>query len=187
LAQTQTVHYDVLVDGVCRKSNAFIGKTVTMQKNKKLDVDKFLFQTNDGIVDSPIKTTSIATDVEFVEKGPASLGIMELRLYILRRHGDSHALRDVPIYLEQKGDGHDTENPVGYSELKPEFTMAYDKESAILDDKDASRNRKKVEAKRPGNEPWAIFRFHYRTRGKDTERLTLTKLIIPQRLLRKWI
>lgn len=158
--------YDALVDGVLRKSNSCVGKAVAVQKNKKLDCGTFLFRTDDGVLDSDLLVAPTPSALSLKEGNPSTIGIIELRVSVLRRFDEKHALVDVPTYLSCKDEGQERlDEPFTFTETKPILTMTFDKECVALDNVKANRGKKKVLAARPGLAPWAIFRFHYRTKG----------------------
>ena len=62
-----------------------------------------------------------------------------------------------------------------YSSITPQFAMTFEKDVPALDKTKAAAAQRKMQAKRPGTEPWAIFRFHYRDkRTFDSIQLDLT-------------
>lgn len=161
-----TVQYDISIDGVCRKANIYASKTVTNQRTKKIGCEKFLFQTEHGIVDSEIIVRPLPTKIKLQKDASATLGTIELRLSIVRRFGDQHALQDIPPYFDCMDEGYDEEKSVGYKELFPDLRMGFEKDCATLDIRKANAEERKMKAARPGGEPWAIFRFHYRNKGE---------------------
>lgn len=163
------------VDGICRKSTTYIGKSVSKQSNKKLDADKFLFKTDNGsIVETEILVAKVPSHIFLEEQGDRSLGTIELRIYVLRRAGDDHALQDIDPYYAVKEEGfipsncEGSESEMGFTTIPPQYTMTYEKNVTPLDAKTAKRHRTKMDGKRPGAEAWAVFRFHFRSNGMCT-------------------
>jgi hypothetical protein len=163
---TTTIQCDVLVDGICRKAVMYSGKAMTVEKVKKISVEKFLFSSTDGVIESNLVLKPIDEAVLIQENATITLGTIELRVYVLRHLEDKHALRDVPTYYEREGDGHDANEPVGFKSIKPDFTMTHEENRPILDNRKAKAEQRKMKSARPGNEAWAVFRFHYRDGGK---------------------
>lgn len=158
------------VDGICRRSNTYIGKSVSKQSNKKLDADKFLFKTDKGsIVETEILVAKAPSHISPEEQGDRSLGTIELRIYVLRRAGDDHALQDIDPYYAVKEEGftpskfEDSDIEMGFTTIPPQYAMTYEKNVTPLDEKTAKRYRTKIDGKRPGAEAWAVFRFHFRS------------------------
>jgi hypothetical protein len=92
---------------------------------------------------------------------------LELRVYITQQLGVSHALTGITKYDSVKG--HDIEDDedeaATYNKIVPTFRMAFEENCASLEKTKASRELLQMEARRPGTEPWAIFRIHYRSKG----------------------
>ncbi|KAF2790732.1 hypothetical protein K505DRAFT_390444 [Melanomma pulvis-pyrius CBS 109.77] len=169
---TMVVGYDVIIDGVCRKHHTYHGKQVTLQKNKKLDAEQFLFKTSSGeIVDTELLVAKIPADI-VKEEGARGLGTIEVRVYVLRRFGDEHALQGIEPYYAVKEEGHTShavdgnnfDKTVGFTNVPPEFIMTYQKNVAALEGNIVKRVKTKMDKQRPGAEPWAIFRFHFRNK-----------------------
>lgn len=160
--QTHTVAYDVKIDGVCRKANSYIGKSVQLQKNKKLDFEKFLYQTPDGIIDTDMLVTTHSGSVVLSKEAPETIGTIELRVYVTRQFGVEHEIDDARRF-DKAEDDTDTAR---YKDIAPQYQMTFEKNCSTLEGSKANREKKKINAKRPGTEPWAIFRFHYRSKGE---------------------
>jgi hypothetical protein len=105
------------------------------------------------------------------EKGDRSLGTVELRIYVLRRAGDEHALQDIDPFYAVKEEGltpsdlEECESEMSFTKISPQFMMTYEKKVTPLDAKIAKRHRTKIDGTRPGTEAWAVFRFHFRSKG----------------------
>ncbi|KAF2876463.1 hypothetical protein BDV95DRAFT_650561 [Massariosphaeria phaeospora] len=166
-----TIAYDAFVDGVLRRANSYKGKSVTRQNNKKLDVDRFLYKTEDGILETEIIATSIPSTVTVQENEPDTIGTLELRIYVLRQFGEEHTLQGVQTYLwssdELEGDNSST---TGYTTIAPQFMMEYEKNCGQLDKSKSNREQRKCQELRPGRAPWVIFRFHYRSKESIKEK-----------------
>lgn len=52
---------------------------------------------------------------------------------------------------------------VTYNTLPPNLLMGFNENCEVLNTAEANRAKKKMTCRRPGAEPWAVFRFHYRT------------------------
>jgi hypothetical protein len=157
------------VDGVLRKASSYIAKTVHQHKNKKLDIETFLCKDNKGIIDTDMHVAPLSETTVSKGDGPETVGTMELRLFVTRQLGVSHSLGDIKTYNNTKGNVEDDEE-VGeaamYKQLAPEFQMAFEMNAATLERSKLLREQRKITARRPGTEPWAIFRFHYRSIGQ---------------------
>lgn len=164
--QTLTVAYDFVVDGVCRKANSYSSKSVQVQKNKKLDFDKLLYQTPDGVIDTDVIVSSRSGPVILNKDAPETIGTIELRVYITRQFGVEHEIKETRKYDEVDGDSNTDIQVASYKDVPPEFHLTFETNCSTLDGAKGNREKRKVYAKRPGNKPWAIFRFHYRTKGK---------------------
>jgi hypothetical protein len=162
-----TIAYDAVIDGVHRKASLYSAKSVHNQKNKKLDTDGFLYSTNKGPIETIAQIALLSDVVTIRGEGPETVGTIELRLYITRQLGVSHAISNLHHYSK---DEDNIEDEVLYSatyqQIEPTFRMEFEKNSAPLNMAKSNRELRKMEARRPGMEPWAIFRFHYRSKGK---------------------
>lgn len=110
------------------------------------------------VASASIKTSTKADCVETV-------GTVELRLFVLRREGEEHRISNASTYYNQKHTSGDKVT-VQYKSIAPEFVMEFEENCAALDKNAASKMNQKINARRPGREVWAIFRFHYRSMGQ---------------------
>ncbi|KZM20962.1 uncharacterized protein EKO05_0008450 [Ascochyta rabiei] len=161
---TLAVSYDFLVDGVCRKAHIYASKSVQLQKSKKLEFEKFLYQTPDGVIDTDILVSPHSEPVTHSKDAPETIGTMDLRVYITRQLGIEHDINDIHKYDEIKDNANIGARVASYKDVAPQFHMTFEKNCSTLDGAKGNRERRKVYAKRPGTEPWAIFRFHYRSK-----------------------
>lgn len=164
--QTLAVAYDCIVDGVCRKANAYAGKSVQLQKNKKLDVESFLYQTPDGVIDTQMSVTPYAGTSILSKESPETIGTVEIRVYITRQFDVEHTIDNASTYDNVDEGSEPASSVADYKDVPPQFQMTFEKNCSTLETGKSKREKKKVYAKRPGTEPWAIFRFHYRTKGR---------------------
>jgi hypothetical protein len=152
---------------VHRKANSSVAKTVHNHKNKKLGTGTFMYKSNEGVIDTEMLVAPIsglnATQGNHIE----TIGTLELRLYITRQLDVTHSLSSVERYYDTSGN-HESEEPLAtnYKLLPPTYRMTFERNSAPLDNVNANREKRRMDATRPGTEPWAIFRFHYRSKGK---------------------
>lgn len=165
--QTIVVAYDALVDAVCRKAHFYAGKSVQVQKNKKLEFDTFLYQTLEGVIDTKMSVSpySGSTKLDKGAEARETIGTLELRVYITRQFGSEHSPSDTRRF-DSKG-GLSAAAPVAlYKDMEPHFQMKFEENCSILEGSKATLQKSKISKKHPGTEPWAIFRFHYRSEGK---------------------
>jgi hypothetical protein len=140
---------------------------VNHQKSKKLDSGTFLFKSKTGILDTAIVAETILGTSATQSQGMETIGTIELRLYITRQIGVYHTLNNVERYYNTRGNIEDEElHTSTYKQVPPTLQMRFEKNSAVLDNVTANREMRKMDGKRPGTEPWAIFRFHYRSAGE---------------------
>jgi hypothetical protein len=154
-----------MVDGVCRKANSYVGKTVQFQKNKRLDFDSFLIQTSDGIIDTDMSVSTYSAPSRLDKTMSETIGVIELRVYITRQFGIEHDITD-DKFDSVEDSANDNPQSITHKDIPPHFQMVFEKNCSTLDGFKATREKKKVSAKRPGKEPWTIFRFHYRSKGE---------------------
>ena len=165
--QTFAIVQDVLVDGVCRKTNSIFGKSVQVQK-RKVSFETVLYQMPGGVIDTAMSVATYSGPSNLDKEAKEFVGSIELRVYVTRQFGVEHDIHDVCKY-DQVQEGADPSTCVAtYKDLPPQFHMTFEKNCSALDGRKANGEKKKVYAKRPGTEPWAIFRFHYRSKGKHT-------------------
>jgi hypothetical protein len=160
------VAYDALIDGVYRKASSYIAKAVSNQRNKKLDIESFLYNTKTGIAETSIHVAPLSGVMMTRGEGLETVGTIELRLYVTRQLGVSHALGSVEDYSKDKSNDDELAEIVIYRQVEPFFRMVLEKNCAPLEKTRSTREQTKMSARRPGTEPWAIFRFHYRSEGK---------------------
>lgn len=81
--------------------------------------------------------------------------------------GVTHTPKQFEKYDSISGNIEDDEEPrsANYKLVPPTYQMTFEKNFAALDKLKLNRQLKLIDAKRPGTEPWAIFRFHYRSKG----------------------
>jgi hypothetical protein len=165
------VAYDTIVDGVLRKACSYVAKVVTLQNKRKIDTEKFLCKIKNGIIDTDITVAPLEDVVMVQGDGPETIGTIEHRLYITREWGVSHDIGNMKKYyaigdnVEDERAG-DTEQKITYKRIPPSHRMSLEKNTAPLEGNQPSLHQRKADAKRPGSEPWAIFRFHYRSQGQ---------------------
>lgn len=162
--QTLAVVYDVVVDGVCRKAYSTISKSVQFQKNKKVTFETVLYQMPDGVIDTDMSVSPYTASLSLNKEAEETVGTIELRVYITRQIGIEHEIHATRMY------DHEGNEPqvATYKDVSPQFYMTFEKNCSTLDGSKGTREKKKVYARRPGTEPWAVFRFHYRSKGKTS-------------------
>jgi hypothetical protein len=166
--QTLTVAYDAIVDGLLRKASSYIAKTVNVQKHKKLDVENFLYKTDKGTIDTEVLVAPLEDVTTTQSDAPETIGTLEMRLYITRQLDVFHTI-DVDKYHTVKGnvevEDEETEHQTSYKLLPPAFRTTFEKNCAPLECLKVNREQRRMNAPHPGTEPWAIFRFHHRSKG----------------------
>jgi hypothetical protein len=159
--------YDAVIDGVLRKSASSAARTVHHQKHKKLDTETFLYKSGQDTIDTDMLVGSLSGVTATQGEGKETIGTMELRLYITRQIGVDHTSEKFDNYT-CVSDNVEDDGPrsATYKLVAPTFQMTFEKNAAALDTPKLNRQLRMMNAKRPGTEPWAIFRFHYRSKGK---------------------
>jgi hypothetical protein len=165
------------VDGVLRKANSYAAKAVSFQNKRKIETVKFLYKTTKGIIDTDITVAPLLGFATTQNNDPETIGTLELRLYITRQLGTWHDVGEVKKYFTVGGSIGDKqtgsmEQKASYKVIPPTFRMSFETNAALLEDRQPSLQQRKVDAKRPGTEPWAIFRFHYRSQGEFVRHLS---------------
>jgi hypothetical protein len=141
---------------------------VQLQKNKKLDFETLLYQTQDGVIDTDLIVSPHEGPSVLDKDVSETIGVLELRTYITRQLGVEHDIHEEQAFDKVVND-FDNKSQLGtYKDVPPQFHMAFEKNCSTLDGSKGNREKKKVHAKRPGDRPWAIFRFHYRTKGESS-------------------
>jgi hypothetical protein len=171
------VAWDTIVDGVLRKANSYAAKAVSFQNKRKIETVKFLYKTTKGIIDTDITVAPLLGFATTQNNDPETIGTLELRLYITRQLGTWHDVGEVKKYFTVGGSIGDKqtgsmEQKASYKVIPPTFRMSFETNAALLEDRQPSLQQRKVDAKRPGTEPWAIFRFHYRSQGEFVRHLS---------------
>jgi hypothetical protein len=158
-----------VVDGIYRKTGSFASKSKAVSKhnNRAFDCDKFLFQTENGVIDTVMMVASASAINTSQEDLRESIGTVELRVYLVRLFGEEHSVGHVQTYNDLKGPvGNDRKKMATYKTIAPDCRMTFDENCVALTQTNATKNKKKMDMPRPGKMPWAIFRFHYRSRGQ---------------------
>ncbi|EUC41957.1 hypothetical protein COCMIDRAFT_104827 [Bipolaris oryzae ATCC 44560] len=186
---------DAFMDGILRKHYSYGARAVRFQKGKKIEIDKFLFKTEDGVIDSPMVVSTL--DMPTTQSdSPETIGTMELRLYCTRRMSVSHEVKGTKHYYidyDQKpaNEDNDTSNSedsetsdnennqkpdnskkgsektnqiVNYRRIAPTSLLDIERDSAPISEQAVASHHNKMVSSRPGERPWAIFRFHYRNK-----------------------
>jgi hypothetical protein len=152
-----------------------ISKAVKMQKGVKLDSEEALHQVDGGLNDTKILDTQMkmiaVSGFNFTkdDEGLETVGTIEVRLYVLRSFGAEYPLdTTVLTYLDDKND-EENEHMDGksalYKTIAPDYMVEFEKNCQEVDKKTSNAWNRKLNTKRPSKEPWAIFRFHYRSKG----------------------
>ncbi|KAF1995203.1 hypothetical protein P154DRAFT_566888 [Amniculicola lignicola CBS 123094] len=160
------IHADVFIDGVCRKAAVYSAKPEANAKNHttKFNFNKFLYNLSTGVIDTDVSIVLIPSHIQFVEGAEETLGTVELQLSVEREAGEEHPIFDATMYYDESESVREKQKTVGYKSLAPEFQTTFDPEFAPLALRDANKNLKTIQAKRPGLEVWATFQFHYRSK-----------------------
>ncbi|KAH7560164.1 hypothetical protein J3E72DRAFT_379004 [Bipolaris maydis] len=178
---------DAFMDGILRKSYSYGAKAVRFQKGKKIEIDKFLFKTEDGFIDSQMVVSTLGMPTTQSDS-PETIGTMELRLYCTRKIGVSHEVKGIKQYYtgdKQDSDNEESETPdnedgqkhdnsnkgseetkqiVSYRQIAPTSQLDIERNSTPISVRTVASHYNKMGLSRPGEEPWAIFRFHYRSK-----------------------
>lgn len=164
--QTQTIWCDAIVDGILRKANTYSAKGVTYLKKKKMDTEQFMYKITDtNFIDTDMLVDQITPGV-ITTPGDMTetIGTIELRMYVTRELKVNHTPRGIEKYYNTS-DSDDVQR-TEFRMIRPTLQMIFQQDSALLEATKIRREQQRVDAARPGKEPWAIFRFHYRTIGK---------------------
>ncbi|OAG00409.1 uncharacterized protein CC84DRAFT_1209377 [Paraphaeosphaeria sporulosa] len=170
---TLAIHWDLRVDGVLRKANNMISKVVKAQKGVKLDVEEALYLMDDGLSEAKLLETQMkivpVSGFNFTKNRDSleTVGTIEIRLYVLRTFGAEFPRDTFMTYLddedEEEKDDMDRKKAT-YLTIAPDYMVDFEKNCQELDKKTANAWKKKLNTKRPSKNPWAIFRFHYRSK-----------------------
>jgi hypothetical protein len=161
------IAYDAVIDGVRRKASSYVSKSVQLKKSQKLDFDTFLYQTDDGVIDTSMRVAKIDKATKTCQDGSEIIGTIELRLYVTRQLSIDHYPEKPRKYSEVRSPDM-TLKSTGSAKIGPQFVMEFEENCATLEPKKQTQEQKKVDSKRPGTGPWAVFRFYYRSKRKIT-------------------
>lgn len=130
---------------------------------------KFLCSISKGTIDTDMSVAPLSETNLTQGEAMETIGTIELRLYITRQLGVEHALTGIDKYHSVDDVlGVDGNRPTSYKQLPPSFRMAFEENSELLSNCTRNTHKRRMDQKRLGTEPWAIFRFHYRSPGKWT-------------------
>ncbi|KAI2482879.1 hypothetical protein Ptr902_05196 [Pyrenophora tritici-repentis] len=170
---TLAITHDVLIDGTLRKTHPYMGKAVSKQKQKKLEFGKFLYATDKGVLDTVITASQLQGIESTQSDAPEIIGTIELQLHIIRQLDDYHTIEGICTYNDDTKEK--DKAAVNYKLIAPSLRMIPEKNCRVLQPQEAQREQRRLHSRRPGTEPWAIFRFHYRTREEiEQQKLQLT-------------
>jgi hypothetical protein len=161
------IAYDAIVDGVLRKASSYTAKNVHHHKNKKVDAGKFLYKSGQDTIDTDMLVAPISGMTAILGEEKDTIGTIEFRLYVTRQLGVTHTPIGLRKYDSIGANFEDDEEPrsATYKLMAPTLHMAFEKNVAPLKNTRVRREHRNMDSKRPGTEPWAIFRFHYRSKG----------------------
>lgn len=126
-----------------------------------------MYKAGKDVIDTEMLVAPISGVTASLGEGKETVDTIELRLYVTRQLGVTHAPVRYGKYDSISENAEDDEVPrsATYKLIAPTCQMDFEKNSAPLDDGEVKREQRKRNLKRPGTEPWAIFRFHYRSKG----------------------
>ncbi len=130
----------------------------------------------DGVIDTDISVAPFSGPMSFDKQALETVGTIELRLYVTRQFDIEHESDNTCKFDKVKGDTDTNLCRATYKNVPLQFRLVSEKDCSTLDVSKINRERKKVYAARPGKEPWAIFRFHYRTKGRLCDILPRSRL-----------
>jgi hypothetical protein len=78
----------------------------------------------------------------YEESAPIGVGTIEMRIYVLRRSGDRHNPSDLTKYYECEGEGHDTDRPIGYELIAPDYAVTFNKDRPEVESRLARKVRR---------------------------------------------
>lgn len=146
-----------------RKAVSSSARTVYNQKNKKIEVDTFLYNTGKGPIDTAMLVAPIADCTLSQGEDLETIGTVELRLYITRQLDVFHTITSNNTYDVPENQGKRSAN---YRMIRPTLQMEFEQNCGLLERSKLVRENNKLKLPRPGTEPWAIFCFHYRNKGE---------------------
>lgn len=150
-----------------RKTISSSARSIHNQKNKKIEVDTFLYKTSKGIIDTTMLVAPISMAGLSQNESSGVVGTVELRLYVTRQLDVFHKIQDVQSFDSPASQIEPiSQHTMGNKKVRPTFHMVFEKNCAPLDTARLAREQRKIKAPRPGTEPWAIFCFHYRSKGE---------------------
>jgi len=156
--------FDLIVDGILRNAVPF--------NNKKGTKFSRSVTFNEGYIDKTFRAGNMLVvplepDVVTKQGEFESVGKIEIRVSILRVADQSHAVSDVSCFAEADTWKEQYPSPIGFQHLEPtsQIKITADDEEPRPSKYTVKRVRGQMKASRPGNEPWAIFKFFYRAQG----------------------
>lgn len=163
IVQTQTIAYDVAIDGVLRKVRFYEGRAIARQ-NKKFGDDKFWFLKDEGLIEAEaeIEVVPALEIASHRSDQRETFGTLEVRLFVMRAVGDECSPGDGPTFHNV----HEAASPPKtYKGIPQDAKVKFAEDRPISEKSCIKRNQNKLAKKRPGKQPWAIFRFHLRSIG----------------------
>lgn len=119
-----------------------------------------------GIIDTGMLVKTLSESTSKQANAVETIGTIELRLYVTRQLRVSHTVTSVTTC---SGTAKDSKEgaiwTTDYRKIQPTFKMMFEQDCALLDKAKLTREQNRMLSPRPGTEPWAVFRFHYRSQG----------------------
>jgi hypothetical protein len=159
------IAYDAVIDGVRRKASSCVAKKVHSKKSQKLDLDTFLCQTDNGVIDTIMRVAKIDKAAKTCQDGPEIIGAIELHLYVTRQLNIDHHPSSIQNYSDISSSD-TTLKSTGSSKIHPQFVMKFEENCATLEPKKQTQEQRRIDSKRPGTGPWVVFRYYYRSKRK---------------------
>lgn len=131
-------------------------------------METFLYKTDKGLIDTTISVAPLSEVSVSQGETLETIGTVELRLYVTRQLNVSHTIGSVQKYDSPSPAIQDrAEQTASYKQIAPSYQMTFEPNCAPLEKSKSTREQRKMTVPRPGTEPWAIFRFHYRSKGEN--------------------
>lgn len=147
---TTQLQYDILIDGILRVPNAHSG-TTARALHEVDNFSQFYAKQDSAMFEAVLKTKPLQQDIELQKGSRDTAGTIEVRIPVLRRTGETHALTDANQWYEVQDWYEQYNRKGGYNLLPPSYEMELREGLSVDFGKNRERARiRKSKTPRPG-------------------------------------
>ncbi|QDS72504.1 hypothetical protein FKW77_000038 [Venturia effusa] len=161
---TKEIQIDLVVDGVLRNSEKTTRKAEKKDRKSERFEHGFYAQSKSVINEAEleIKALDVSSYPSIQVEGKDSVGIIEVRISILREeYEEYHKLDDVKSF-ETIMDWKEAYRTPSYTKIRPVQQVDFIPIDQQPTKVQITKLKQRASGRRPGTKPWVVFRFYYR-------------------------